>query len=594
MIRPRSVTQERYPANPPDGLPIQAHFANTTIFREPGTLFHHDDALCVVASGRIDNRRELLDGLSQAPIANDAELILAVYRRWGTDCAGFLIGDFAFCIVDEGSDRLIAACDPMNMRPLYHGQQADRLSIGTRVEDVADALGRRARLDRAMACLWLAGHPDPGASMFAEVERLRPGHRMLVTAHQRSITRFWDLNPDHRIRHPSTDGYAEELESLLARCVVDRLPADGTPVASQLSGGMDSTSITALAWRAVGRDADGLIAVSHTYPDCPACDEQDRIAATAHHLGLRQHLLIPTPSDIEQDYRSLYPPTFDSPGTVISPRYLDELARIHDTGARVLLTGSGGDEMTWGHSLSYSQRLLRGEVGVIGEVLRGSRELGLPQLATLLQLFVRPLLPEWLLRLRRRLRGHADWPDWIPPRAAREFDLTERLRPPPPRFDNPALQARYEALFGSSTYHSVRSYEAAGDARGVEVRHPFFDRRLAEFSFAIPDDLWLRQRYPKWLLRTAMRGLLPDAVLWNRHKVVFDHFFARLIERQRETIFAILSHPGLADLGLVDNQRLLAAFRAMLSADPPTITVELLHALMMQIWFQRHRDLLSY
>ena len=77
---------------------------------------------------------------------------------------------------------------------------------------------------------------------------------------------------------------------------------------------------------------------------------------------------------------------------------------------------------------------------------------------------------------------------------------------------NPALQARYDALKWSSTINSVRSYGQAGAACGIDVRHPFFDTRLAEFSFAVPDELWIREGYPKWLLRRTMDGMLP---IWS-------------------------------------------------------------------------------
>ncbi len=548
----------------------------------------HD--LNVIADARIDNWQELHDKLGIPPDDNDAWLVLAAYRRWGAECPRHLIGDFAFCIIDENTDTLLAACDPMNMRPLYHAHRNGMLAVGTHIDDLLDALGEPPRLNRSAVGDWLAGRPDPGLSMLSNIEQLRPGHLVQGNARGISIRRFWNLQPDKFIRYKQREEYSEHLESLLSRCVTDRLPGGNEPVASQLSGGMDSTSVTALAWRARQHAKDSLIAVSHTYPDCGAVDEQDLIGATARHLGLKRHLLIPTTTDIDLDYRELYPPAFDSPGTVVSPRYTDELKQVRATGASVMLTGSGGDEMTWGHSLSYSQRLLHGDIGVIGEVMRGSRELGLPMLATLLQLFLRPLLPEWLLHLRRQMRGNRPWPDWIPERTARELNLEARLDPPPAGFRNPALQARHDALIHSSTYHSVRSYAAAGERCGVDVRHPFFDRRLAEFSFAIPDDLWLRERYPKWLLRKAMTGKLPDSVAWNRHKVVFDTFFAELIKHQRETIRDILSHPGLQDLGLVDNRKLLAAFQAVLTNDPPSVSVELLHALMVQIWFQRHAE----
>ena len=155
-------------------------------------------------------------------------------------------------------------------------------------------------------------------------------------------------------------------------------------------------------------------------------------------------------------------------------------------------------------------------------------------------------------------------------------------------FKNPALQARYEALRRNSTLNSVRSYQRAGASYGIDVRHPFFDRRLAEFSFAIPDDLWIRENRPKWLLRRVMDQHLPASVCWNKKKVIFDSFFGNILRTQAGNIRNILSDTRLQEMGLVDNKRLLAAFDASVNSPQASLNVDLLYALLTQIWFQKY------
>ncbi|MBA1330057.1 hypothetical protein QQ73_02325 [Candidatus Endoriftia persephone str. Guaymas] len=263
-------------------------------------------------------------------------------------------------------------------------------------------------------------------------------------------------------------------------------------------------------------------------------------------------------------------------------------------GANVLLTGSGGDEMVWGHSLTYGSRLLRGDLRAVWEVISGCREMQLPLLQTLLQVFVKPFIPESVKNGIRGFRGSPSssrLPPWIPATTVKRLNLEERLfGKSSTQFKNPALQARHDALARTSTINSVRSYQQAGLAYGIDVRHPFFDRRLAEFSFAIPDDLWIRDNYPKWLLRKTMDGRLPDSVCWNRQKVTFDRFFGKLIRDQSENIRAILSDTRLQDMGLLDNARLLKAFDDLVKGEP-ALNVDLLYVLMGQIWFQKYADL---
>lgn len=574
----------------PDGDGVDAAFA----VRAPG-----QGPLTLVADARIDNRAELgaALGLGESARATltDTDLIARAYARWGSRCAARILGDFAFALWDEPHSRLFAACDPLGMRTLHYARRGGAWALGSSAELTLALLGAPARVDRRGLAGWLVGRPQADRAVLAGVCVLSAGHTLMLEHDRVQVRRYWGLDPQATLRLPSLAQYAEHLSELLARCVADRLPGDDTTVAAQLSGGMDSTSVAALAAGQLADPAQQLLAVSHRYTPATQCDERDLIQRTARQIGVRRHLWLPVQAHTGLPYPELYPPVLDSPGTVLSPRYLDELRQLHRQGAQVLLTGSGGDEMTWGHSLSYGQRLRRGDLGVIAEVVAGAREHQLPLLATLVNLLLRPWVPAGVRRLRRRLIRRPPWPAWMPTATARALDLEQALYGDADRrFANPALQARYTSLVHSSTYHSVRSYAAAGEHTGVTVRHPFFDRRLAEFSFAIPDDLWLREGYPKWLARRAMTGRLPDAVVWNRRKVVFDRFFARLLKDQRALVRDILSHPGLQDLGLVDNRRLLVALDLGLERQPPTVSVDLLHALMTQVWFQRHAQTLGY
>jgi asparagine synthase (glutamine-hydrolysing) len=561
---------------------------------EPGALA--DGTSVVAADACLDNRPGLLatlaPELSRLPNRSDAALILAAWRRWGGDCPAQLIGDFAFVVWDGGAQRLFAARDAMNMRDLHFATARGRLCVASTVEQALRLPGVRPVIRAQALAGWVAGAPDPDLSLFRDVERLPAGHCLTADRRGVRVTRYWEIAPDARVRYRRVADYEEHLRALLGRCVADRLRTEAATVATQLSGGMDSTSVTALARRAAEAAGKSLFAISHAYDAAAGCDESDLIGATVSHLGLSRHRFLAAEGEHPLPFPALYPPALDSPGTVESPRYGEELALVRGAGADVLLTGSGGDEMTWGHSLTHSRRLLRGDLAVIGEVVAGTRELGLPLLRTLVQVFVRPLLPAPAQALARRALGRpqpSPLPPWLPPATARRLDVEERfLAGTGRRFRNPALQARYDALVRTATLNSVRSYRLVGRAAGVDVRHPFFDRRLAEFSFAIPDDLWLRDSYPKWLLRRAMTGLLPDAVVWKRQKVVFDTFFGRLLKAQAPLIRRILSDPRLESAGLIENAAILAAFDAAVASEPPRLNVDLLYALLAQVWVQRH------
>ncbi len=550
----------------------------------------------LICDARIDNRPELLQQLHTTPLSaqpTDAELILAAYRQWGQHCPAHLIGDFAFALWDREKRTLFAARDVMNMRTLSYTQVGDAIYIATDGSQLLQQRAVTAQLNRyALAC-WLSGWPDPHRSMFEGIELLPAAHSLLADANSIRIQRYWQLDPSFTIRHPTIGDYEAQLTAILTRNVSDRMGSTATTIATQMSGGMDSTSVTALAKQLTESTPQQLAVISHTYQKTASCDESDRIKEMQQHLDLPHIHYMAAEQHLALDFRELYAPTLDNPGTVCSPRYLDEMKLLKEIGADVLLTGSGGDEMTWGHSLTYSQRLRRGDLRAIQEAVSGCREMQLPLLNTLLHLFVTPLIPTPIKRGLRTALGRpasATLPSWMAEPARQMLMQNSNDTPDKnaPRFTNPALQARYQAWTNTSTINSVRSYHQAAAGFGIEVRHPFFDRRLLEFSFAIPDDLWLRHNYPKWLLRRSMTGRLPDSVCWNKKKIIFDGFFGQIIRDQHHTVRAILSDTRLQEMGLINNQQLLGVFESVVKNPASSLNVNLLYALMAQIWFQKY------
>jgi len=584
--------------SPPLRDNLSAEFSCASSIKTNTTSIISDPCgLKIICDARIDNREEISNLLFNhtsfsASQLSDGEIILAAYKKWGRDSANRLIGDFSFIIWDSAQKRLYAARDPMNMRTLYYARVGEDLCIASDAQVLLNHPLLTCKINKASLAGWVSGWPDPDASLFEGIECLPAGHSISASANQFSVQRFWNIDTSYKLRYSQLAEYEEHLHELLGRCVSDRLRSDSSVVGSQMSGGMDSTSVTAFANKTLHQQNRSLMVISHSYAATKNCDETEHIIETASHLGLNNTHMLAAEKHLNLDFASLYPPSLESPGTVLSPRYIDEMEMLKSAGANVLLTGSGGDEMCWGHSLTYSQRLKRGSLAVLPEVIRGCREMQLPVGNTLLNLFIKPLLPQPFKSAAKHVLGkskHSLLPAWIPPGAAKQFGLEESMQGnTDTHFKNPALQARYEALQRTSTFNSVRSYQRVGASYGIDVRHPFFDRRLAEFSFAIPDDLWIRENRPKWLLRRVMNQHLPASVCWNKQKIIFDSFFGNILRSQADSIRSILSDTRLQEMGLVDNKRLLAAFDASVNGPQASLNVDLLYALLTQIWFQKY------
>ena len=485
---------------------------------------------------------------------------------------------------------LFASRDPLNQHALYYGKVGGVTVISSEASFIAKLMSKQPSLNTTALSCWLAGQPNPALCLYNEINTLPLGTSLSVSP-QGNVTEhtFWDIDPQNKLAPASDGAYRETFLDLLKQCVSSHIHPSDSLVVSQMSGGMDSTSITALANELL-TEPRSCRALSHLYSHSASCDESDNIKAMYQKLGLVDPIQITVDAGAHRDFMSLYPTDYDSPGTVLSPRYHQECEIIQAAGGHRLLTGNGGDEMCWGHASAYTERLFKGEFGVIAEVLKACKQTGMARWPVARSLFVKPMIPQWLLNSAYALKSYtpSDIPAWLTPEAAKLATDASKITNPFNERKQPVGYARYQALKTTSTYNSVRSYQKVGWQYGIDVAHPFFDPRMAEFSFAVPGKQLIRGPYPKWLLRNAMQNHLPESVCWNVKKVTFDNHFGQLVKDNAKPLRELLSDTRLASLGLVDNDVLLTAFDAAVGGNGVSVHVDLLYAILTQRWIQQH------
>jgi asparagine synthase (glutamine-hydrolysing) len=548
----------------------------------------------VIAVTRIDNKAALLQdlGIDKPSTLDDADILQTCYSHFGADFCKKLDGDFCYALWDDVHSQFHLARNIFNSRSLYYLPINGALFVACDAKILSRHPDINVTINQTSVLQWLSGRADPNASMFNEISLLPSGHRLEFSKDGHvTIQNIWDIEPGLSIRYQHVDDYKQHFFALLQASVKARLSSTAAAVFSQMSGGMDSTSITALAAQICAKNSTVLHTMSHLYRDTQSCDELDNINDMIATLGLKNNHFIDLDQYQSSRFSDLYPTDYDSPGIVLSPKYHQELALISSLGADVLLTGNGGDETCWGHSATYRTRLYKGEMGVIKEVVKASHDLQQPVARSLYTVFISPLIPQALHQLLAWVRNipqsNRDLPPWLG-QAAQQFDCQIILDNPFSERFSPAKYARYHGIKTTSTYNSMRSYQKVADEYGVEVRHPFFDQKIVEFSFAIPEKMLIQGVYPKWLLRHTMQEHLPDSICWNKHKTVFDHHFANLIRNNKDELRLLLSHTGLQDLGLLDNQVLIAAFDDIVNNVEKSLNVDMLYAILTQLWFQSH------
>lgn len=493
---------------------------------------------------------------------------------------------------DNHTRTLTASRDPLNQHCLYYANIGAVTVVSSEAHFIARLLPNKPALNPAALACWLAGQPNPALCLYEGINTLPLGSSVQISPTGSAIEHtFWDIDPHSELEMNTDEAYRDAFYDLLHSVVGDHISNSDNVIVSQMSGGMDSTSVTAIVQHLL-KPEQQCRALSHLYSHSQSCDESDNIKAMYEKLELVDPIQVTVDAGAHRDFLSLYPTDFDSPGTVLSPRYHQECELIKGAGSSKLLTGNGGDEMCWGHASAYTQRFKQGELSVVREVLEASKLTGLKPWPVMRSLFIKPLIPEMLINLARKIKHSApsELPAWLTANATKLATDSSDVENPFNERKAPVSFARYHALKTTSTYNAVRSYQKVAWQYGIEVAHPFFDRRIAEFSFAIPPKQLIRGPYPKWLLRNAMQNDLPDRVCWNVNKVTFDNHFGQLVRDNAKPLRELLCDTRLEEMGLVNNRVLLEAFDKAISGQVAYVHVDLLYAILTQRWIQQHHS----
>jgi asparagine synthase (glutamine-hydrolysing) len=465
---------------------------------QPLTL---DGQTWITADARVDAREDLVRALSAhgrepAPEAPDAALILHAYGAWGEACVGKLLGDYAFAIWDGARRRLLCARDHFGVKPLYYAETPSSVIVSTSLDCVRRHPGVSAALDDAVIVSFLrdGATDDPAATAFRHVRRVPAAH-CLVVGERVAVKRYWRLPVDGEVRYRRGVDYVERFTELLEHAIADRLRT--REVGVLMSGGLDSTTVAATAKRCLSREPSPFTLRAYTTVcERVVPDPESRYATlAARALGIPLHVRV---ADDYQPFERWDKPELRRPEPEGDPLLAIHVDQLNDaaTNGRVLLTGHGADPAMRLPASYAVDRLKRGELA------RLASEVGA-------YIAYRHRFPR--LRLGRHLRrwlSRQTAPPVSPPAWLRATDgASHDARASMPA--HPTRPHAYELLTSPDWPQLFETYDANVTGVPVDVRHPWFDRRVVEYLLAIPPMPWC---FDKTIVRVAMRGVLPDAI----------------------------------------------------------------------------------
>lgn len=492
-------------------------------------------SLTIAFHGRLDNARELHAALElRAPEwleAPHALTVLHAFQQWQEGCAARLLGDFAFIIHDAAARRVFCARDATGVKPLFYHASAARFVAATEVSQVLASGVSLAPCEAMVAELLSFDLRSRTETLYQDVRRLPAGHWMTVDDRHVRVVRYWAPDAVRELAYARDEEYEEHFLDVCGRAVGDRAPA-GEPVAAYLSGGLDSSSVVCMA-HALGRPFETF---SMLFPDVPEADERGYIDAVVARVGSIAHRLDAAPIDADRYRRSSAARADlpDLPADVLGGPLLDAM---RDRGFTAALTGAGGDYGFTGSFLHYAELLQQRNFRGLLRQIRADRtadDAGWSP-SELFTSGIRFLIPSAVRRALRPVARRVGWgmavPSWIAPDLAARTGLLDRLAAP--RADIAGAPARQHvcALFESGwTARLLESGERMAAERGIDLRHPFFDRRLVEFAIALPETQRRRDRTSKYVLRQAMRGLLPESVYARTDKADASAFVPQALD----------------------------------------------------------------
>jgi asparagine synthase (glutamine-hydrolysing) len=517
----------------------------------------------VVFNGEIYNHAEVRLLLEKAgrtfTSRSDTEVLVEAFLEWGPECVHRFNGFWAFLLWDTRTQSLFVSRDRIGVAPLYFARRGGTLWFSSEIKGIREAIGNEPCVvnQRAIVDFVQEDLRDFGDSTFFEgiFTFPRATCAWVTSDGEFQLRPYW--RPPARLTEADIDWRTavDGLRQRLSDAVELRLRSD-VPVGFELSGGLDSSSIVAVA----AQQREHLHAFTVSFSESSADERAFARQLVKRYAPRIEHIELMPPDtdffDVADDFVRHLDEPFRSPNLQTHQALWRAIA-AH--GMRVSVNGAAGDELLGGYPDTFFAPLVSHLLRHHGPVdaLRAFREAkdraGRSASAHAAITLGRLVGWDWLKKRYRAVASHIDPfvpPIHIVPSATLPF----------------AFDARSEALMGDHLMNYwLRSGNTTTMQVPLEVRNPFLDYRVVEFAMTLPPTYLIREGWNKWILRKAMNNVLPPEVAWRRQKMGFPFPYQQWFASNKSRLFHSLQ--GL-DTPYVHMGRLSAGYDALAATRP--------------------------
>jgi len=558
---------------------------------------------CIIFNGEIFNYRELRKELESRGVKfithSDTEVLLNMFIHFGVDCLPKLNGFFAFCIYDKAEQSFFIARDRYGIKPLLYVFDEDKFLFASEMKSILEyGIDKELDLTSLYTYLQLNYIPAPD-SIFANVKKLMPGHYLKVSRRKIEHHNYYKI-PDTISPEVLSYGQAKEkLKTLLEDSVQRRLVAD-VPLGAFLSGGIDSSVITALATK----HKPDLHTFSIGFRDEKFFDETSYANLVARHFKTNHTVFSLTNDDLFAHVSDVLDyidePFADS--SAINVYILSKETRKHAT---VALSGDGADELLAGYQkhAAFHRMIHRGwkenmvaALAPVWSAMPQSRNSTfsnkfrqLKRFADGTKLTSKERYWQWA-GFTKENEVSALFADSIKTKI--QLQQYESRKKELLRFI-PDKESIHDVLLSDMSLVLPNDMLAKVDlmsmANGLEVRVPFLDYQVVNFLFSIPDDYKINHSTRKKILQDAFREVLPGK-LYNRPKKGFEVPLLKWFRKEMKSLITddLLSEKNIAQQGIFNYSEIEKLKQQLFSSNPQDVHARIWALVVFQWWWRKY------
>lgn len=561
--------------------------------------FHDEKAgLVITADARIDNRKELSEELDigDKEDVSDSYFILKAYSRWGEKCPEYLLGDFAFAIWDGIEEKLFCARDHMGVKPFYYYLDENLFCFSTEIK----ALFSLSEINPKLNELKVAHHlipiiTDRELTFYENIYRLPAAERFCINITNHKKESYWELDSDLEIEFSSDEEYYNKFREIFKEAVKCRLRTN-YKIGFELSGGIDSSSVVGMAKSILSGEIDNIHTFSLVFNEIKETDESYYIQKVVDTGGIKPHYLIADSISPFNDIENILfyqDEPLDSPNIALIWQLYK---KMHENGVKVVLGGHDGDCLLYKGEkylmelfVNLKWKKLIQEINYINNNENSKRY------KIFISKVIFPLIPQlssfWLKF--KGIRREKDFVN-IKKDFERRLHLEDHYKDmelKPFRKANTSKKVHYYYLTLATHQYIFEMMDKFAGAFSMEPRHPMMDKRLIEFSYAVPTQIKYDKGWGRLLARIGLAELLPEEVQWRRGKRNFFHVFERNFQLFEKTLFDDIIRQNHLINNYMDYNQLKKIYQRYAQGNSGADSIDLWKISILFIWLKNNSDL---